>query len=92
MRRSGFRRSRAVRAAGRWTIRRRSLVRRGGYKVGATRFPARPKMELDAPVGRTGLGKGARVKHPKYGEGVIFAREGDGEDAKLTVQFSRCTG
>jgi DNA helicase-2/ATP-dependent DNA helicase PcrA len=45
-------------------------------------------MELDAPIGRTGLGKGARVRHPKYGDGVIFAREGDGEDAKLTVQFS----
>jgi DNA helicase-2/ATP-dependent DNA helicase PcrA len=59
----------------------------GGYKPGQPRFPTRPKMELDAPVGRTGLGKGARVRHPKYGEGVIFAREGDGEDAKLTVQF-----
>jgi len=59
-----------------------------GYKPGAPRFPARPKMPLDAPVGRTGLGKGARVRHPKYGEGIIFAREGDGEDAKLTVQFS----
>jgi len=48
----------------------------------------RPKLHIDAPTGRTGLGKGARVRHPKYGEGVIFAREGDGEDAKLTVQFS----
>ncbi|HZL26236.1 MAG TPA: hypothetical protein VFC39_06865 [Acidobacteriaceae bacterium] len=28
------------------------------------------------------------MRHPKYGEGIIFAREGDGEDAKLTVQFS----
>ena len=45
----------------------------------------RPKLHIDAP---TGLGKGARVRHPKYGEGIIFAREGDGEDAKLTVQFS----
>jgi DNA helicase-2/ATP-dependent DNA helicase PcrA len=45
-------------------------------------------MDLSAPTGRTGLGKGARVRHPKYGEGVIFAREGEGEDARLTVQFS----
>jgi DNA helicase-2/ATP-dependent DNA helicase PcrA len=60
----------------------------GGYKPGAPRFPARPKMQIDAPVGRTGLGKGARVRHPKYGEGVVFAREGDGDDAKLTVQFN----
>jgi DNA helicase-2/ATP-dependent DNA helicase PcrA len=47
-----------------------------------------PRMDIAAPTGRTGLGKGARVRHPKYGEGIIFAREGDGEDAKLTVQFS----
>ena len=60
----------------------------GGYKPGQPRFPARPKMDIPAPTGRTGLGKGSRVRHPKYGDGVIFAREGDGEDAKLTVQFS----
>jgi DNA helicase-2/ATP-dependent DNA helicase PcrA len=60
---------------------------KSGFTPGS-RFPARPKMQIDAPTGRTGLGKGARVRHPKYGEGVIFAREGDGEDAKLTVQFS----
>jgi DNA helicase-2/ATP-dependent DNA helicase PcrA len=51
-------------------------------------FKGRPRMDVVAPTGRTGLGKGARVRHPKYGEGIIFAREGDGEDAKLTVQFS----
>jgi DNA helicase-2/ATP-dependent DNA helicase PcrA len=53
-----------------------------------SRLTMRPKLVVDAPTGRTGLGKGARVRHPKYGEGVIFAREGEGEDAKLTVQFS----
>jgi DNA helicase-2/ATP-dependent DNA helicase PcrA len=62
------------------------------YQPGQPRFPARPasgsKMDIDAPTGRTGIGKGARVRHPKYGEGVVFAREGDGEDAKLTVQFN----
>jgi DNA helicase-2/ATP-dependent DNA helicase PcrA len=60
----------------------------GGYQPGEKRFPARPKMDIPSPSGRTGLGKGARVRHPKYGEGIIFAREGDGDDAKLTVQFS----
>ncbi|HEY4010440.1 MAG TPA: 3'-5' exonuclease, partial [Acidobacteriaceae bacterium] len=66
-----------------------------GYKAGARgsgaeakRFPARPKMDIPAPTGRTGLGKGARVRHPKYGEGIIAAREGDGDDAKITVQFT----
>ena len=27
------------------------------------------------------------VSHPKYGEGMVFQREGEGEDAKITVQF-----
>jgi DNA helicase-2/ATP-dependent DNA helicase PcrA len=60
----------------------------GALSKGAPAFKGRPRMEVSAPTGRTGLGKGARVRHPKYGEGIIFAREGDGEDAKLTVQFS----
>lgn len=60
----------------------------GGYKPGQPRFPGRPKMDLPSPTGKTGLGKGIRVRHPKYGEGIIFAREGDGEDAKITVQFT----
>jgi DNA helicase-2/ATP-dependent DNA helicase PcrA len=60
----------------------------GGYKPGEKRYPARPKMDIPAPTGRTGLGKGARVRHPKYGEGIIAAREGEGDDAKITVQFS----
>jgi DNA helicase II / ATP-dependent DNA helicase PcrA len=59
-----------------------------GFKPSGLKFGTRSKAESDAPTGRTGMGKGARVRHPKYGEGVVFAREGDGEDAKLTVQFS----
>jgi len=58
------------------------------FGKGGSSFKGRPRMDIPAPTGRTGLGKGARVRHPKYGEGIIFAREGDGEDAKLTVQFS----
>jgi len=27
--------------------------------------------------------------HAKYGEGTVLMREGDGEDAKLTVLFAR---
>ncbi len=37
----------------------------------------------------SGLRNGQRVRHPKYGEGTVFRREGDGEDAKVTVQFQR---
>jgi DNA helicase-2/ATP-dependent DNA helicase PcrA len=57
------------------------------FGKGGNRFGSRPKLDIPAPTGKTGLGKGIKVRHPKYGEGVIFAREGDGEDAKLTVQF-----
>jgi DNA helicase-2/ATP-dependent DNA helicase PcrA len=33
------------------------------------------------------FGAGAMIRHPKYGRGQILRREGDGEDAKLTVSF-----
>jgi DNA helicase II / ATP-dependent DNA helicase PcrA len=59
----------------------------GGAKAGS-RF-GRPKLEVAEPTGKTGLHKGARVRHPKYGEGIIFQREGDGDDAKITVQFQQ---
>jgi DNA helicase-2/ATP-dependent DNA helicase PcrA len=50
---------------------------------------SRPKINLPAPTGRTGFHPGQRVRHPKYGEGTVYRREGDGEDAKITVQFPR---
>jgi DNA helicase-2/ATP-dependent DNA helicase PcrA len=37
----------------------------------------------------TNLKKGQHVRHAKYGEGTVLLREGDGEDAKLTVLFAR---
>jgi DNA helicase-2/ATP-dependent DNA helicase PcrA len=48
-----------------------------------------PKMMSEEPKGRRGFRPGQKVKHPKYGEGTVFQREGDGEDAKITVQFPR---
>jgi DNA helicase II / ATP-dependent DNA helicase PcrA len=44
---------------------------------------------MDFPVmhGATGLKQGQRVRHAKYGEGTVMMREGEGEDAKLTVVF-----
>jgi DNA helicase-2/ATP-dependent DNA helicase PcrA len=49
---------------------------------------ARPKLDIPEPTGAKGFRAGQRVRHPKYGEGIVFRREGDGEDAKITVQFS----
>jgi DNA helicase-2/ATP-dependent DNA helicase PcrA len=50
---------------------------------------SRPKLDLPEPTGKTGLRQGSRVRHPKYGEGTVFRREGDGDDAKITVQFQQ---
>jgi DNA helicase-2/ATP-dependent DNA helicase PcrA len=48
-----------------------------------------PKLVPDEPMGRRGFRPGQKVKHPKYGEGTVYQREGNGEDAKITVQFPR---
>ncbi|HEX4006533.1 MAG TPA: UvrD-helicase domain-containing protein [Acidobacteriaceae bacterium] len=48
----------------------------------------RPKLDIPEPTGSRGFRSGQRVRHPKYGEGIVFRREGDGDDAKLTVQFT----
>jgi DNA helicase-2/ATP-dependent DNA helicase PcrA len=38
-------------------------------------------------VGGVDLRVGARVRHAKYGNGVVLRSEGAGDDAKLTVSF-----
>jgi DNA helicase-2/ATP-dependent DNA helicase PcrA len=48
-----------------------------------------PKMPPEEPHGKRGFRPGQKVRHPKYGEGTVYQREGEGEDAKLTVQFPR---
>jgi DNA helicase-2/ATP-dependent DNA helicase PcrA len=54
----------------------------GGSRPVASRSlpaaPAAPKKPA-----RTGM----VVEHPKYGTGTVVRREGDGEDAKITVSF-----
>jgi DNA helicase-2/ATP-dependent DNA helicase PcrA len=48
-----------------------------------------PRPAVEEPKGKKGFRPGQKVRHPKYGEGTVFQREGDGEDAKITVQFPR---
>src|SRR5581483_6658756 len=48
---------------------------------------SRPKIDLPEATGKRGFRPGQRVRHPKYGEGTVYKREGDGDDAKITVQF-----
>ncbi len=51
------------------------------------RLPAAPVYRQTAPVKKKPFGAGAIIRHPKYGRGTVLRREGDGEDAKLTVSF-----
>jgi len=60
-----------------------------GQKIPSGQSFTRPKIDLPAPTGKTGLRQGSRVRHPKYGIGTVFRREGDGDDAKITVQFQQ---
>src|SRR5438876_788994 len=48
-----------------------------------------PKVPVEEPKGRKGFRPGQKVRHPKYGEGTVYQREGEGEEAKITVQFPR---
>ena len=48
----------------------------------AAAAPAVPK-----PARGGGLAMGATIEHPRYGRGVVVRREGEGDDAKITVNF-----
>jgi len=50
--------------------------------------PQPPATPARTASGRAkGFRAGSQVRHPKYGLGTVLRREGDGEDAKLTVSF-----
>jgi DNA helicase-2/ATP-dependent DNA helicase PcrA len=46
-----------------------------------------PKAPAPAPPKKKGFRAGVNIRHPKYGLGTILRREGEGDDAKLTVSF-----
>jgi len=46
-----------------------------------------PQARPVAPRASRGFRAGSFIRHPKYGRGTVLRREGDGEDAKLTVSF-----
>ena len=48
-----------------------------------------PKLPVAELKGKKGFRPGQKVRHPKYGEGTVHHREGEGEEAKITVQFPR---
>ncbi len=68
-----------------------NIARFFGGKPGSSRPGSfvRPAMDVPESTGAAGLKKGQRVRHAKYGEGTVLIREGDGDEAKLTVMFNR---
>ncbi|HWQ53069.1 MAG TPA: UvrD-helicase domain-containing protein [Bryobacteraceae bacterium] len=53
--------------------------------------PATPTKPLPTPppAGPRKIRAGAMVEHPTYGTGMVLRREGEGENAKITVSFPR---
>jgi DNA helicase-2/ATP-dependent DNA helicase PcrA len=49
--------------------------------------PLRPPSKVQSKPKPNKLGAGSSIVHPKYGRGTILRREGEGEDAKLTITF-----
>ncbi len=60
-----------------------TLFDRGAARDRDEDFEPEPDSEA-APLRR-----GRRVRHPRYGFGVILAQEGSGDDTRLTVYFDR---
>ncbi len=46
-----------------------------------------PSSRAERASGSEGLVPGVRVRHAKYGVGLLLRKEGSGDDAKLTVSF-----
>jgi DNA helicase-2/ATP-dependent DNA helicase PcrA len=71
----------------------------GAGPTGATPHPAgpprfiapKPPTVISTPAAGpkkgSGVRAGATVAHPKYGKGLVLRREGDGDEAKITVSF-----
>lgn len=66
---------------------------RPGLRVGAGARPTARGAGLDGASGKpNGLSDdspdlGSRVRHPKFGDGVVLAQEGQGPNARLQVRF-----
>jgi DNA helicase II / ATP-dependent DNA helicase PcrA len=61
------------------------------FKDAPVKFDPAAINAVQAPAGspKKELTRGARVRHPQFGDGVILRMEGSGENAKLTVYFDR---
>ncbi len=59
------------------------------YRPSGAAVPAAGRPPVAAGGGGTKkkVGPGSIVTHPKYGRGTVLRREGEGDDAKLTISF-----
>src|SRR5262249_10999413 len=55
----------------------------------AVRLPSASRSLPQAPPPMKPARTGMTVEHPKYGTGTVVRREGEGDDAKITVSFAR---
>ena len=78
-----FKPARSRRRRSRIYVRRRNIPRPIGSPPLPRQAPAAP------PAARKGARTGMTVEHPKYGTGTVVRREGEGDDAKITVNFPR---
>ena len=66
----------------------REFFARQGRNIKAADFEPRGGSDDESgATGPTGLKVGTRVRHAKYGVGLIVKREGEDENAKLTINF-----
>ncbi len=62
-------------------------TRRPASSLRPTIFDRDEEPEIDDSAGE--LRRGRRVRHPRYGFGVILSQEGSGDQTRLTVYFDR---
>ncbi len=66
----------------------RDFFARQGKKVDIPGASSKPEpVKRESSKSASGFNVGTRVRHAKYGQGLIIKREGEGEDAKLTINF-----
>lgn len=75
----------------------RGIEQAQGKQQQSSTPPPKPQGQAQAPVARPPqpaggaakkkLGPGSIVTHPKFGRGTVMRREGDGDDARLTINF-----
>ncbi len=65
-----------------------SLPKPAGSQLPRPQIPTKP-LPSAPPAPRKTARTGMTVNHPKYGSGTVVRREGEGDDAKITVNFPR---